>query len=177
MNDQPENRWTRARDYAEEKASAASEQVREISSLAKENAAAAYETSREKAGQLAEQAKGRGAQLLRENPLAVVAGALALGVVIGALAPKRKGSRVGATLAAGVMAAKGMRAAATSELTKAASKIREKIDDIDTDAARTRLNELADTDRARARLSDALEKASEAVSSAGRSAASKLRKK
>lgn len=176
MNDESANQWTRVRDYAEEKMSAASGQVREISSRALENAAAAYETSREKAGELAGQAKSKGAQVVRENPLAVIAGGLVLGALIGALLPKRRGG-VGATLAAGVMAAKGVRAAATGELAKAAGKIRDKIDDIDTSAARAKLSELTDTERAKARISDVLERASDAVSSAGRSAASKLRNK
>lgn len=176
MNDESGNQWTRARDYAEEKAAAASDQVRELTARARENASAAYETSREKAGQLAEQAKSRGAEVVQANPLAVVAGGLVLGVLIGALLPKRKGG-VGATLAAGVMAAKGVSAAATGELTKAAGKIREKIDDIDTSAARAKLSELADTERAKARIGDAIEKASDVVSSARRTAASRFRKK
>lgn len=176
MNEELGNKWIRTRDYAEEKAAVASEQVREISARARDNAAAAYEASREKAGQLAGQAKTRGAEVLQENPLAVVAGGLVLGVLIGALLPKRKGG-VGATLAAGVMAAKGVSAAATGELSKAASKIRDRIDDIDTSGARAKLSEMADPERARARISDVLEKASDAVSTAGRTAASKLRKK
>lgn len=163
MNDELGNQWTRVRDYAEDKVASASEQVKDIGAKARENAAAALETTRERAGELAGQAKVRGAQLVQDNPLAVVAGGLVLGAIIGALLPKRKGG-IGSTLATGLVAAKGISAAASGELAKAAGKAKERIGEIDTAAARARLSELADTGRAKA--SEVIEKANDALSSA-----------
>jgi len=159
---------------ARETAAAASEQLREVGSIARENAVVAYDASRE----AAEAVKERSAKAIQENPLAVVAGGLALGMLLGALLPKiAKPGRATSTLAAGLLAARGAGLAASGELAKAGGKIRNKIGEIDADAARARLGELAQVDRAREKISDLLERATEAVSVAGKNAAESLRRK
>lgn len=179
MTNQFGDQFNRARDYASEKAAAASEQLKEVSVIARENAAVAYDASRE----AAEAAKERGAKLIRENPLAVVAGGLVVGVLLGVLWPKTaKRGRATSTLAASLLAARGVGAAASGELVKAGGKIKDKIGEIDASAAKAKLGELthvdrATVDRAKEKISDLLEKASEAVSSAGKSAADTLRRK
>lgn len=198
MNNNIGDQFDRARAFAGEKATVASEQIRDISIKARENAAVVYDASREKAGEfvekaeeLAGEAKVRGAKVIQENPLAVVAGGLALGILVGALFPKARKKAGGAsTLAAGLMAAKGVSAAASGGFARAADKIRHSIDDIDTSAAKAKLRQIADvdkakakigeyidTDAARGKIGDLIEKASEAVSSAGKSAAETLRRK
>lgn len=159
---------------ARETAASASGQLREAGAIARENAAVAYDASRE----AAEAVKERSAKAIQDNPLAVVAGGLALGMLLGALWPKTaKHGRATSTLAAGLLAARGAGLAASGELAKAGGKIRNKLGEIDTDAARARLGELAQVDRAREKISDLLERATEAVSVAGKTAAESLRRK
>ena len=159
---------------ARETAATASEQLREVGVIARENAAVAYDSSRE----AAEALKERSVKAIQDNPLAVVAGGLAVGMLLGALWPKTaKHGRATSTLAASLLAARGASLTASGELAKAGGKIREKIGEIDTDAARAKLNELVQVDRAREKISDLLEKATEAVSAAGKNAAESLRRK
>lgn len=157
-----------------ETAATASEQLRDASAIARENAAVAYDASRE----AAEAMKERGAKVVQENPLAVVAGGLAIGLLVGALWPKTaKRGRTTSTLATSLLAARGIRAAASGELAKAGGRIREKISEIDTAAAKAKLSEIAQVDRAREKISDLLERATDAVSTAGKNAADSLRRK
>jgi ElaB/YqjD/DUF883 family membrane-anchored ribosome-binding protein len=159
---------------ARETAATASEQLREVGVIARENAAVAYDSSRE----AAEALKERSVKAIQDNPLAVVAGGLAVGMLLGALWPKTaKRGRATSTLAASLLAARGASLTASGELAKASGKIREKIGEIDTDTARAKLNELVQVDRAREKISDLLEKATEAVSAAGKNAAESLRRK
>jgi ElaB/YqjD/DUF883 family membrane-anchored ribosome-binding protein len=179
MNNDLEDQLNRAREYADEKVAIASEQISELSAKARDNAARIVETSREKADEIST----RGAKVIQENPLAVVAGGLALGALLGVFLPKTKRARskAASTLATGLLAAKGMGAAASSEMAKTASKfksnVKTRLNDINPGTAKAKLGELIDTEAARDKVGDLIEKASEAVSSAGKSAAESLRRK
>lgn len=164
MSNQLGDKFNRARDYASEK-----------TAIVRENAAVAYDASRE----AVDAAKERGTKMVQDNPLAVVAGGLVIGALLGALLPKAaKGrGRAAAALTASLLAAKSAKATASDELAKAGGKIKEKIGDIDTEAAKAKLTELANVDRAKEKLSGIIEKASEAVSLAGKTAAETLRRK
>lgn len=164
MSNQLGDKFSRARDYASEK-----------TAIARENAAVAYDASRE----AVEVAKERGTKMLQENPLAVVAGGLVVGALLGALLPKaaKGGGRAAAALTASLLAAKSAGATASDELVKAGGRIKDKIGDIDTEAAKAKLTELANVERAKEKISGLFEKAGDVVSSAGKSAAETLRRK
>lgn len=163
MSNDLRDQFDRARDVVSEKAAAV-----------RDNTAMAIDASRE----AADVVKERGAKLIRENPLAVVAGGLAAGLLLGALLPKtaRRG-RAAAALAASLAAARGAGAAATGELAKAGGKLKEKIGEIDPGAATAKLTDLAQVDRAKEKISGLLDKASDVVSAASKSAAETLRRK
>src|SRR3546814_21108267 len=78
---------------------------------ARENAANALDASREKASDLGDEVRMRGTKIIQENPLASLAGGMALGVMLAAFLPKRKGRKSAAAskIAAGLLAAKGVR--------------------------------------------------------------------
>ncbi|MBK5264562.1 MAG: hypothetical protein JJE34_04905 [Alphaproteobacteria bacterium] len=182
MNNDLENQLNRAREFASEKAAVASEQIRELSAKARKNAVVIVETSHEKAEDIADEISTRGAKVIQANPLAVVAGGLALGALIGVLLPKTKQrAKTASTLATGLLAAKGMGAAASSEMAKTASRfktnVQNRLDDINTGTVKAKLGELIHTEAAKEKVGDLIEKASEAVSSAGKSAADSLRRK
>lgn len=177
MNKELGEQFNRAREYASEKAS-----------IAREKSAVAYDASRE----AAEAAREHGTRMIQQNPLAMVAGGLAVGALVGALWPRTaKHGRASSAFAASLLAARGISAAASGELARAGGRIKERISEIDTGPAKAKLSEIAhfeqareqmdrameQVDRARERMGDLLEKASERVSSAGKQAANTLRRK
>ncbi|HEY9578941.1 MAG TPA: hypothetical protein VIR65_03645 [Rhizorhapis sp.] len=133
---------------------------------ARENAANALDASREKASELGDEVRMRGTKIIQENPLASLAGGMALGVMLAAFLPKRKGRKSAAAskIAAGLLAAKGVSASASDRIVRTKDRMKDKIEDIDLDAAKEKISSLA-------------EKASDVVSSATRVASETLRRK
>src|SRR3546814_3179285 len=82
---------------------------------------------------------------------------MALGVMLAAFLPKRKGRKSAAAskIAAGLLAAKGVSASASDRIVRTKDRMKDKIEDIDLDAAKEKISSLA-------------EKASDVVSSADR---------
>src|SRR3546814_1002114 len=91
---------------------------------------------------------------------------MALGVMLAAVLPKRKGRKSAAAskIAAGLLAAKGVSASASDRIVRTKDRMKDKIEDIDLDAAKEKISSLA-------------EKASDVVSSATRVASETLRRK
>src|SRR3546814_12843846 len=93
---------------------------------ARENAANALDASREKASELGDEVRMRGTKIIQENPLASLAGGMALGVMLAAFLPKRKGRKSAAAskIAAGLLAAKGVSASASDRIVRTKARMR-----------------------------------------------------
>src|SRR3546814_4259555 len=87
---------------------------------ARENSANALDASLEKASELGDEVRMRGTKIIQENPLASLAGGMALGVMLAAFLPKRKGRKSAAAskIAAGLLAAKGVSASASDRIVR-----------------------------------------------------------
>jgi ElaB/YqjD/DUF883 family membrane-anchored ribosome-binding protein len=140
----------------------------ETYNAAKAKAAKAAETAKAKANKAASSAKTtaskakvKSTQTLESNPLAVLAGGLAIGAIVAALIPRtqREDKLVGKV-------GKTVRATASKAAKTATS------------TAKEQLNELGlNADAAKGQLRDIVSKISEAASSAGSAAADTVRKR
>ncbi|MFN5645128.1 MAG: hypothetical protein ACK450_11100 [Sphingomonadales bacterium] len=153
---------------AKENLAAASEKAREASSAARRSATNAAEKgkaaaarSAEKSRQLAKKAGKASSEGVDKNPLAIVAGGLALGAIVGMLLPKTERE-------AKVLGKAGKKINETAKRAVDAAK----------DAGKEKVSEVGlDGDAMRAQFRDLVGKATEAVKAAGKAAAEEARKR
>lgn len=157
-----------ATDTARENLAHAGEKALEASAAAKRSAAAAAEKSKaaaarsvESSKQLAKKAGKASSDGIDKNPLAIVAGGIALGAIIGMLLPKTEREKK----------ALGKAGQAINETAKRAANAAK-------DAGKAKVAEVGlGSDALRDQFRDLVSKASEAVKAAGQAAASEARKR
>jgi ElaB/YqjD/DUF883 family membrane-anchored ribosome-binding protein len=153
---------------AREGMAAAGEKAREAGAAAKRSASAAAEKGRAAASrgvagsrQLARKASDASTEGIDRNPLAIVAGGLALGAIVGMLLPKTEKEQK-------MLGKAGKKINETAKRAANAAK----------DAGKSKVSEVGlDGEAIRAQFRDLVGKASEAVKAAGQAAADEARKK
>ncbi len=153
---------------ARESIASASEKAREAGVAAKRSAAVAAEKSKaaaarsvESSKQLAKKAGQASADGIDKNPLAIVAGGIAIGAIIGMLLPKTEREKK-------VLGKAG----------KAINKTAKRAANAAKDAGKAKVDEVGlGTDAIRDQFRDLVSKASEAVKAAGQAAANEARKR
>lgn len=153
---------------ARENIAAASRKARDVTEAAKRSAAAAADKGKAAASRqvseskrLAQKAGKASADGIDKNPLAIVAGGLAIGAIVGMLLPKTERE-------AKVLGKAGRKINETAKRAAGAAK----------DAGKAKVSEVGlDTDALRAQFRDLVGKASEAVIAAGKAAAEEARKR
>lgn len=141
--------------HVSDAAQAAREKAADAFSSARDRAGDAYEAAREKASA----AKAASASGIESNPLAIVAGGLALGAVLGALLPRT-------TREVELLGPVGAKAADSAQRAFTAAR----------DAGQDKLDELGiNKDAARAKVDQLVDTASQAASSAGTAARDAVR--
>lgn len=157
-----------ATDTARENIAAASQKARSATEAAKRSAAAAADKGKaaaarrvEESKKLAQKAGTVSAEGLDKNPLAIVAGGLAIGAIVGMLLPKTERE-------VKVLGKAGKKINETAKRAASAAK----------DAGKAKVSEVGlDSDALRAQFRDLVGKASEAVKAAGKAAADEARKR
>lgn len=153
---------------ARESIASASEKARGAGEVAKRSATAAAEKSKavaarsvESSKQLAKKASKASADGIDKNPLAIVAGGIAIGAIIGMLLPKTEREKK----------VLGKAGKAINETAKRAANAAK-------DAGKAKVDEVGlGTDAIRDQFRDLVSKASEAVKAAGQAAANEARKR
>lgn len=156
-----------ATESARESIAHAGEKAREASTAAKRSATAAAEKSKavaarsvESSKQLAKKAGKASSEGIEKNPLAIVAGGIALGAIIGMLLPKTEREKK-------VLGKAGKAINETAKRAASAAK----------DAGKAKVSEVGLSSEAmRDQFRDLVSKASEAVKAAGQAAAKEARK-
>ena len=156
-----------ATDTARESIAQAGEKARVASAAAKRSAAAAAEKSKataarsvESSKQLAKKAGKASSESIEKNPLAIVAGGIAIGAIIGMLLPKTEREKK-------VLGKAGKAINETARRAANAAK----------DAGKAKVSEVGlSSDAMRDQFRDLVTKASEAVKAAGQAAAKEARK-
>lgn len=146
---------------ASEKARGAGEAAKRSAAAAAEKSKAAAARSVESSKQLAKKASKASADGIDKNPLAIVAGGIAIGAIIGMLLPKTEREKK----------VLGKAGKAINETAKRAANAAK-------DAGRAKVDEVGlGTDAIRDQFRDLVSKASEAVKAAGQAAANEARKR
>lgn len=159
---------TTATGTARKNIAAAGEKARSATSAAKRNAAVATAKGKAAAARqvqeskkLAQKAGKLSAEGVDKNPLAIVAGGLAIGAIVGMLLPKTERETK-------VLGKAGQKLNETAKRAANAAK----------DAGKAKVSEVGlDSDALRAQFRDLVGKASEAVMAAGKAAAEEARKR
>ncbi|MCC6477740.1 hypothetical protein [Sphingorhabdus sp.] len=157
-----------ATDTARESIAQAGEKARVASAAAKRSAAAAAEKSKataarsvESSKQLAKKAGKASSESIEKNPLAIVAGGIAIGAIIGMLLPKTDREKK-------ILGKAGKAINDTAKRAANAAK----------DAGKAKVSEVGlGSDAVRDQFRNLVNKASEAVKAAGQAAASEARKR
>lgn len=157
-----------ATDTARESIAQAGEKARVASAAAKRSAAAAAEKSKataarsvESSKQLAKKAGKASSESIEKNPLAIVAGGIAIGAIIGMLLPKTDREKM-------ILGKAGKAINDTAKRAANAAK----------DAGKAKVSEVGlGSDAVRDQFRNLVNKASEAVKAAGQAAASEARKR